>query len=77
MADKIYCEDCAHFREASGVSVDVRLTLGRCAKEKSAIVGLRYVARCLDIGGYADMTRAADYLCGPTAVWFEPKQVAP
>jgi hypothetical protein len=76
MTDKKYCEDCRWFREAQGQTKEYRLTLARCAHPKSAQSALRYVARSLNVGGYADLTRGTEYLCGPVGAWFEPVEVS-
>lgn len=76
MTDRIYCEDCRHFRQNVNLNLETVFLLGRCAHPQSLTGSSRYVARSLDVGGYADMTRGADYLCGPLAAWFEPLEVS-
>jgi hypothetical protein len=75
--DRIYCEDCAFFKKAEGRDEIYNMTYGRCLHPNSAGSSLRNVARILDNGGYADICRGADYLCGPEAKWFQAIEVTP
>jgi len=74
MTDKKYCEDCNHFRPAVGHVGEGAMQFGRCLA--APVSGDHFVARILDIGGYASIQRGADYLCGPLAAWFEPLEVS-
>ena len=63
MTDKKYCEDCRHFRLAVGHVGEGAFQFGRCLV--APVSGDHFVARILDVGGYASIQRGADYLCGP------------
>ena len=70
MTYKKYCEDCRHFRPAMGHVGEGALSFGRCLV--APVSGDHFVARILDVGGYASIQRGADYLCGPEGKNFEP-----
>ena len=70
MTVKKYCEDCRHFRPAMGHVGEGNLSFGRCLVAPGD--GDHFVARILDVGGYASIQRAAEYLCGPEGKNFEP-----
>lgn len=73
MTDKKYCEDCRYFRPALGHVGEGALSFGRCLV--APVSGDHFVARILDIGGYASIQRGADYLCGPEGKNFKPIEV--